>query len=189
MHDHVIAALDQQRPLSQPIDQHARIRRSNDLIERVAVMQFRKTLKRHDQKKIMIAEHAISDAERMKRLHPTQNLGRFRAAIDQVTDEQHAIFLRIKLNEREQFTQLIVAALHIADDVGAHRTTSHTLAPHKQKARLGFTVGALFVIRVACVIAEKLLEFRKLIVNARLYFVVSQRAVAAASRHAFVAFN
>lgn len=120
MHDHVLAMLDHERSMAQPIDEFARVGLGEHLIDRVTFVRRRKTFERHHEKEIVVAEHAIGSILRAKRFHASQHIGRFRPTIHQIADEENAVFRGIEPNERKQFAQLIVAALNIADNVGAH---------------------------------------------------------------------
>ena len=89
-------------------------------------MQFGKSLQRHDQEKVVVSKHAVGRALLLQRFHTAQHTGRIWAAIYQVTYKVNLIFRRIKAHQRKEFAELRCAALHVANDIRAHRGAAET---------------------------------------------------------------
>ena len=122
---------------AQPVEQLVAIGRREYFVERVAAMGFAHAGRDDEQMQIVIAEHghrALAQAA-----HEAQRLERLRAAIDEIADEPQRVRRRIEAQRVEEPAQLVVAALNVADGVGAHvrrKRQAVSGKPHKPSRRV-----------------------------------------------------
>ncbi len=120
--DHRDAAFgDDERPRGQPADQRVAVRRGENGVERVAAMRLAVTGGDRQQVEVVIAEHR--DGGIAERHHFAQYRERSGPAVDEVADEPQPIAARRESDEVEQFAELGVAALDVADRVERHVET------------------------------------------------------------------
>ena len=95
------------------------VRRFQDLIKRVALLELGRAGGHREQMQIVIAEHA--QGALAERFDEAQHLQRLRPAVDQVAGEPQAVARGIETQPFQQLLQGRVAALHIADGVNRHQ--------------------------------------------------------------------
>ena len=119
--------------VTQPIEQLAAVGRHKDVAESIGGMLALEAFGDDEKGKIVIPEDR--HRARAQSLDEAHDRERLWTAIDEIADEPQGI-ARVVVSDRfEQPQQLIVAALHVADHIGAHAEYS-SAADKKRRSML-----------------------------------------------------
>ena len=133
--------------VAQPVEELIAVVRMQYVIERVAAMGLAHTGRDDEQMQIVIAEHrhgALPQAA-----HEAQRFDRLRPAVDQIADEPQRVVRRIEAQRVDDSSQLVVAALDVADGVDAHVPGKRWMMIFERKKKSAVT-RAFRRARMAC---------------------------------------
>src|SRR6185312_376797 len=107
-----------QRPGCEPLEKGVAVGRLQDLIQGIRPARWTAAARDGQQVQVVVAEH--DDSVVPECAHVPQYLERLRATIDQITDEPQPVAVRREAYPAEKCSQLITAALDVADGMSAH---------------------------------------------------------------------
>ena len=118
MHQQMTVLQMRQLLPAQPVQQFIPIRRGENLVQRIALVQLADARRHRDQMQIVIAQHR--DRAVAQRLHQAQHLQRTRPAIDQIADEPELVLCRVETDLLQQLLQFFVTPLNVAYRINRH---------------------------------------------------------------------
>ena len=126
MNEQVALVHDGQRPVAQPVEQHAAVGRRKDLVERVGFRRFLRAAGDGQQVQVVVTQYGVDAPGAVLReaCHLSERCQRLRTAVDQVADEDNSgVPGGVFGNPVEQNLRFVRAALQVAYDVGFHAVT------------------------------------------------------------------